>query len=256
MRINTLYRRKTRDLTFSTLLTTGTLIFSLTCARPARAEEEQKVEEVKETIAVSEIQSTPTATSLEKRDPRIPLYTTLRPSFGVQATGSLKAFGGKDINADQKGKPARALALEFEYQPPFIQAIGVVSLGLSANLFPIAAEAGLTPNTLSIWSGGGQIRYQARFFREQILVPMGGYEAEYMSYRFVSGVKSRVMAKGPFFGGYLLLNMFEPSAAAQMFATNGVTRTYLVAEYRTLKGSDANINLTGSSLYFGLRFEY
>ena len=222
----------------------------------ARAEDEIKNEFpaiISETPAEAE---EPSANTPKKRDLRVPLYTTLRPEFGFQATGSLKAFGAKDINPGQGGKPARAVALQLEYQPRFIQAIGVLGAGLSANLFPIASDAGLTPNVTSIWAGGAQIRYQARFFHEQILVPVGGYEVEYLSYRYVSLVKGRVLTQGPFFGGYLLLNMFEPTTAAEAFGNNGVKRSYAVVEFRNLKGSNADITIAGSSLYFGVRIEY
>jgi hypothetical protein len=64
------------------------------------------------------------------------------------------------------------------------------------------------------------------------------------------------MSQGVFFGGMLLLNYFEPSASAEFYITTGVTRSYLVAELRQYSANDSALSLSGSSLFFGLRFEF
>ncbi len=64
------------------------------------------------------------------------------------------------------------------------------------------------------------------------------------------------MVTGPFGGLMLLLNPLEPSAAAEGFLASGVSRTYLLAEFRALQASDDLISFSGASLHFGLRFEF
>ncbi len=54
----------------------------------------------------------------------------------------------------------------------------------------------------------------------------------------------------------LLLNFMEPSSAAEMYYSHGVSRSYLVAEMRNLAGTDANVTVSGSSYFFGLRLEF
>ncbi len=114
---------------------------------------------------------------------------------------------------------------------------------------------GLGSFTRQIFAPGAQVRYQARFFREQLLVPMAGYELRYARYLFPEA-QGALTAKGPFFGALLLMNFLEPDAATEAFIEHGVSRTYLVAELHLLSGNDATVSLAGRSLFFGLRFEF
>lgn len=195
------------------------------------------------------------AESRAQRNSRIPRYTLSRPSWGVQVTGAAKALGGKDLLGSQAGNPTRALQFSVEYQFPYLQTIGVLSLGPSAGIYPIFPGGTVTSTVASLWDVGGQVRYQARFFREQPLVPVVGYEARYLTYRFKDGPAGALMTQGPFFGGMFLLNIIEPSSAAEFYINTGVSRSYLVAEVRTISGSDNNINFSGATYFFGLRLE-
>src|SRR6185369_6864780 len=108
---------------------------------------------------------------------------------------------------------------------------------------------------------GGNVRYQFRYFREQIIVPVIGYSLEYMHYHFKqSGThaeqKGSIWVKGPIFGGWILLNAFEPRAAQQFYRNWGTLRSYLTYEAKKLSGENAPISINSFSHYIGLRFEF
>lgn len=186
----------------------------------------------------------------------IPAYQLARPTWGVSVTGSLGAIGNSAVSTATGEGLARAIELQGEYQFPFLQAIGVLSLGPSVALYPFTPTGSVTKAATSVWSAGGQVRYQARFFREQILVPMVGYEAQRLAYSFKDGNSGAAILQGPVFGGMLLLNIFEPSSASEFYIDQGVSRSYLVGEYKQLKGTDGVITVANASIFFGLRFEF
>jgi hypothetical protein len=195
------------------------------------------------------------------RTDRVPPYQRQQPELGFELATSLKALGTSTI-PETESSQIRALSLQLDYQPALFQKFGMLGLGGSLNGY-VLTDAGsfkLQKNGssfLGFWSVGAQLRYQARFFREQWVVPTVGYGAELWSYRLsTAGQGGRILATGPFFGAQLLLNFLEPSAASENYIANGISRTYLLAELRSLSGTDDPITLTGSSLFFGLRFEY
>jgi hypothetical protein len=204
----------------------------------------------------------PVSVASEHHLDRVPPYQLSRPNWGTQITYSAGALGGQDINASQAGNPMRAFAVEFEYQPSFLQNFGVLGIGPSAGLMPIAstgsilANTDIVPSTLSCWSVGGQISYQARYFREQPLVPFVGYNFQDFTYHFAAGPTGSVIASGPSFGLMFLMNILEPTAAAEFYIDHGISRSYLVAEMKSLSGTDANVSFSGQSYFFGLRLEY
>ncbi len=189
------------------------------------------------------------------RDYFTPLYQQQRPNWAVEIAGAAKALGPDTLFPGQTSQKLRGVALQFEFQPAFVQTFGILGFGPSLSLYP-ALGGGLTRNAIGIWSGGGQVRYQARFFKNQFLVPMVGYSAEQVTYSLASGTKGSFTAKGAFFGGMLLLNLLDPMTAAEMYVNQGVYRTYVLAEFRNLQGGDSDVALTGRSAFFGLRFEY
>jgi len=96
-----------------------------------------------------------------------------------------------------------------------------------------------------------------KYFRGQVLVPMGGYQFGYFSYNLPnSGLVGNFITQGPFFGAMLLLNPLEKDAASDMYFNYGISRTYLVGEYRLLSGGDANLSIRAGLIYAGLRFEF
>lgn len=188
------------------------------------------------------------------RDLGAPLYTYSRPQWALELLGSVYAFGGTALTSLQASSPADAIGIQFEYQPAFLQSLGVFGIGPSIFVYPFPGNA--TSGFFSVYAGGGQIRYQARYFREQPLVPMVAYAFEYFSYNFADGTQGSLLSQGPSFGLWLYLNFLEPSSANHAYMDGGIKRTYAVVELRNMSGKDSNISFSGSSIYFGLRFEF
>jgi len=194
-------------------------------------------------------------TSTHRRNTGIPLYHFHRPSWGFELATAYRVLDDNP-NIKAAGGNAYSVSIQAEYQPPFFQSLGVLGLGPSLAVYPITGGGGGATNSqLGIWSAGGQIRYQARFFREQILVPVAGYAAELITYHLSAGGDGRLTAKGPVLGAYLLLNSFDSEAAADFYVNSGITRSYLIAEYRNLTGSSDQLNATKGTVYVGLRLE-
>ena len=196
------------------------------------------------------------ATSAQQFDPRVPLYKQLRPRWGVEASTSMNAFGGNPSTPYGPTSKIWAVSLQLDYQPAWIQRFGVLSFGPSANVYPVLPPTDLTNGRFSIWSLGAQIRYQARYVREQILVPTVGYDIQSMSYGLNANKNGRTTIQGSFYGLMLLLNPLDPISAADFYGNYKIMRTYLVGEVRTLSSSDPVIAFSQPSAYFGLRLEY
>jgi hypothetical protein len=187
----------------------------------------------------------------QRPNPRIPRYHHSRPTWGAEITGSLKALGGADLIAN--GKSVNSLSFQFEFQPAFLQLIGVIGFGPS---FSVYRANGVTNKFVDFWGVGGQVRYQARYFRQQPIVPMAGYEIQHMRYKFSTGTDGFATAKGPFYGAWLLLNFLDPGAAAESYVESKISRTYAVFEFRDLRADTRDFSSAGKSIYFGLRFEF
>jgi hypothetical protein len=198
--------------------------------------------------------SSPSLSSV--KDSRIPAFTLTRPNWALQLSGTARAFAGQDVLADQQGRSVRAGSVSMSYQPGWFQGLGVFSLGLTGGLNYMSDSSSVLSRAWSIWQMGGEVRYQLRYFREQPLVPFLGYEAGLLSYRLQSGASGRPVVQGPVYGLMILLNFFEPDAAAEFYIRQGVSRTYLVAEAKSLTGSDSSISISGRTYFFGLRFEF
>jgi hypothetical protein len=191
---------------------------------------------------------------------RIPLYQRHRPEWAASLSAAPQAFGNQNPSASQTGSgDVLGFSLQWEFQPQVLQEFGVLGFGAGLQLYPVFPETEgveIAGSKTSNWSIGGQVRYQARFFREQILVPFAGFQLESLAYRYSGNQVARTTLQGPIFGGMLLLNALEPSAAGDIFSNHGISRSYLVAELRALTGGDSEIQIDGSSLFFGLRIEY
>ncbi len=187
-------------------------------------------------------------------------YDRERPNWALQVAYGPSALGtGGDLpgaNASEV-KNFRGVTLQTEWQPAFLQALGVIGLGPSAQVYPEIPKTTLSSNTIALWSVGFQARYQMKYFRGQWVVPMGGYSIESVQYN-VGGESGRFLAQGPFAGAFILLNPLEPSAAGEFYATTGVKRTYLVAEARLRTGSATGSGPTvgETAWFFGLRSEW
>lgn len=186
---------------------------------------------------------------------RIPPYQKHFPELAIELTTSFNAFGRQALVVEQGSHGIYAISLGMEYQPAFLQSIGVIGIGPYFTSYP-SFGASIAPSALSLLGVGAQIRYQARYFREQPIVPMVAYSGEYFNYEFNSGMKGHLVSSGPTVGAWLLLNFLEPRAAAQFYSNTGISRSYAVVEYRMLKGSNSDLAFSGGSYYVGLRIEY
>lgn len=207
--------------------------------------------------------ATETATSrrfapTEDFDPDIPGYQRTRPALALEIAVSPKAFEntfGAPSASATSAVNVRGVTLQFEYQPPFIQEYGVLGIGPTLGIYPVSPNDIVTRRPTGVLSVGGQVRYQLKLLREQPIVPMAGYQFEYVFYNLITA-QGRLPVTGPMVGAMLLLNWLEPSQAASFYAQQGVSRTYLVAEARFMKGSDSSVTLDGRNLFFGVRFEF
>lgn len=181
------------------------------------------------------------------------------PNFALQLTGSVKAFGGSTISPAQQGIKSGAMLIQLEYQPSFLQHFGIFSIGPSFGTYPTLGTAQgdekVTPGFFSITGIGGQVRYQLHYFNDQFIVPYASYEAQSLSYRINQGGSGRLTVAGGSGGLSLLLNRLAPSEAIDMKQDLGISRSYLVVEGKYLYGTDQNVRVSGTSVFFGLRFE-
>jgi hypothetical protein len=177
-------------------------------------------------------------------DPRVPPYSRLRPSWALALGASLKALGKVD-----QATP-KAFGLGFEYQPRWVQAIGVLGLGPSLSIYP---TNGLKLG--SLWSVGGLVRYQARFLYGQWIVPTVAYSIDRISYR-TDGASGFALQKALRLGAFLLLNPLDPDTAAESYTSLGVLRSYGFIEVTQPSGGDANVPVAARAILFGMRFEF
>jgi hypothetical protein len=198
------------------------------------------------------------------REAKVAAYKKAVPVWGAELTGSVNGLGSQPVSPIQGTIPARAFSIQADYQPPFIQQahLGVLGFGPSLAMYPIIqdlfniTQAKAVDNFASFWSWGGQVRYQARFFREQPLVPVASYQVQSLSYQFTGYNRYHTTLKGPTFGLWFLLNILDTTSAANFYNEGGVSRSYLIAELRQMSASDPQITVSGSSFYFGLRVEF
>ena len=175
------------------------------------------------------------STTTVKAEKHHPEYQLHRPNFGLALSMSPTAgiagatFAGADFESAM-----RSFQFQAEYQPAFLQAIGVLGIGACGTIYLPFKGPTTAPDPVAgiTWSAGGQIRYQFRYWREQWVVPTVSFGAEYMVYDLGGTTAGSLMLMYPGFGGMLLLNFIEPSAAAEGWATSGVSRSYLWGEAR------------------------
>jgi hypothetical protein len=175
--------------------------------------------------------------------------------------------GYYDTAANGSQTPANpsvsAIGIMFDYQPNFLKFFGIFDFGVSGAINPIFP----TPNNtvtglLAGATVGGQIRYQLNYFKNQPLIPIVGYFADWMTYGFTAlntsnqTINGAIVVKGPLVGAWLLLNWIEPSSSRDMYLNTGISRTYFTFEMRQMSGSSGTLTITGQTYLFGLRFEF
>jgi hypothetical protein len=190
-----------------------------------------------------------------------PSYKDEFPTMGFSLGVAPNAFNGHQLAPQQNGEGARGLELLLDWQPRFLQGFwGLVDFGPYVTIYPIntsifAAMDGTTKSLFSVWEPGAQIRYQARFVREQFLVPVFAYGISTLHYAFGSPTATTTgsYTMSNFTGGaWLLLSTFSNESAADFYDNWGVSRSYLTFEYRNMVGG----GITLGSIFFGLRMEF
>ncbi len=200
----------------------------------------------------------PSGSSTTRASRRTPLYEREKPNWGVDIHGSLAALGATSpAPADTtEAYETRNFGLGFEWQPKFFQSMGVLSIGPSFNLYIVEPMGDFVDGPLSIASLGGSIKYQFNYFHAQPFVPFVGYEVQVIRYRFIEPYPTGITTSTGFtFGGLLLLNWMEPSAAHSLWSDTGIKRSYLVGEVKTMTAGEPALSIDGSAIYFGLRLE-
>ncbi len=206
-------------------------------------------------------------TSTKKWDRSVPLYEREPPHFGWDVHGSMQAWGKSikspelDTNGNATGNINETdvvnFGLGFEWEPEFLQSIGVVSLGPSFNLYTMQPGGDLTDNAFSVYSLGFSAKYQLNFMRGQWVVPFVGFESQLIHYSFNDADVGSgwTTAVGPTFGALIALNWMEPSSAHNLFTETGIKRSYLVGEIKQLTAGEDLLSTDGIAIYFGLRLE-
>lgn len=187
----------------------------------------------------------------------IPAFEYTRPKWGTQISGvgSALPYNGSEASLAQNG--FWGLSFQMDYQPPFLQSIGVLAIGPTLNLYPTTTRKNsLVKHAFGVWSPGAQVRYQFKYFRSQPLVPIVGYSAEWVQYSLPDQGRGRFLARGWTAGLAFLLNVLDMNSAGGFYVNYGVSRSYLIAEYKRMEGGDDAFKTSGGSAFLGLRIEY
>jgi hypothetical protein len=190
----------------------------------------------------------------------IPTYEQSRPKWGFGISGGTNAGSNQSLSTQNGEEVIRVnhFDLNIEYQPVAIQDIGVIGIGGTFGMHPYYTE---DVDRLAV-SVGGLVRYQARFFEGQVLVPVVGFAVE----RWKTSYENLgFMAAGPLGGVWLYLSGIDKRAANSLYRKYGVSRTYIVAEVKSLGGGTDETNETGGrvgdsiegeSYHAGFRLEF
>ena len=210
--------------------------------------------------AASAAQSEPMAEPAPKKpkkDYSVPFYQQKRPRWALELSAAGRsALGSSSAVSTADPGGIRGFQFQAEYQPEWFQALGVLGVGVSGALYLTSPAKAVTDSLAGLLSYGYQFRYQARFIRNQWIVPFAGYRGQWVRYGLKNDVSGTLGANGAFFGGMILLSAFDEGSAAELYANMGISRVYLLAESRSFDASDASLTLSGSSYFFGLRFEF
>lgn len=179
------------------------------------------------------------------------------PQWALQLSGAPDGMGTQSLtqNSDATAR-LYGISTQLDFQPMVLQFLGVIGAGPILTAYPVGSRSNTSKSTLMYaWSGGGQIRYQARFWERQILVPNASYSVEGLNYRLRSGEGKVILSRGPSLGFSLLLNTFDYLSSREFFSNYGISKTFMTAEYRIRDASDSFVSLQERSFHLGIRFE-
>ncbi|MBU6375875.1 MAG: procyclic acidic repetitive family protein [Bdellovibrionales bacterium] len=192
-----------------------------------------------------------------KKDYSVPFYQQKRPNWALEISAAARSGLG-NLSSISSADPSgiRSFQIQGEFQPQWFQLLGVLGIGGSGALYLTSPTNAVTQSLAGLLSYGYQARYQARWIRNQWVVPFVGYRGKVLRYQLKNDLAGTLSTQGVFYGGMILLSALDEASAAEMYANMGVSRVYLLAEASSLEGSDSNITLKGSTYFFGLRFEF
>jgi len=182
-------------------------------------------------------------------------YDKHRPNFALGLGGVL---GGQGTYINNKGQEERlkmhSFDLSAEYQPAFLQGMGVLGVGPTVGL-PQMTYDSATKEVQNAYYFGGQVRYQFRYVRGQVLVPMISYMYQRWNLVTTNGT-DEFSVHGPAAGLWLYLNFLDNQTAKDLYQGYGVARTYAYFEVRKLEGSGVRTRIFGVTYNTGIRFEF
>ena len=153
-----------------------------------------------------------------------------------------------------------SIAANYEFQPISIQKYqkyGILSLGLALTFFHkhenngIKYFTGLGTN----FAFGARARYQFKYKKNQILVPSFSYEYQKLKY-FINNQHGWGSLSGISLELWLLLNTIDQKKSDGLYKSTSINNVYLTVELRNASASGENLDLSDSSIYWGLRFEF
>ena len=186
-------------------------------------------------------------------------YNHFRPQWGVGLNSSPVGMGDKNFSLPTNENLAlNSFYLNLDYQPSFFQSYGVFSVGMLGSVqTPKLVNDSSKPGLIYLWSVGGDVRYQARYFDHQFIVPMVSYSVESLNYKLRTNSKGRLISRGPTFGVWILLNYFDPGNGKDFFYDYGIARSYLTFEIKNSSGTNLDgASTSEQSYYCGIRFEF
>lgn len=212
--------------------------------------------------------------------PEITLDDTGKPSsafalrIGPYRPDNLMPAEAPVVYADVFGTtPATMFNLDFEWQPVRVRYLGTLAVGASIGYAQKRGTAlredngDLSPSsereTLQVVPASVDLTYRMNLFDNQVLVPYGGAGVDYWYFinstevgdRSTRGAKTGWHWRA---GGQLLLDVFEPRAAGNLYRSWGIHNTYLFGEYRISRVSDfgePGFDLSDRTWFAGLMIE-
>ena len=149
-----------------------------------------------------------------------------------------------------------SIQLYGEYSLPW-QKLGIWSIGPHIGSFPLYAPNTPIPypeyeNALM----GLALRYQFKYFPNQLLVPTAAIEWEFYRVQVTDTTPVTGADLGFSLGMMINLGFLDEGTARNAFDTLGLLRTYLTLELRSANISNSVFSLTGSYWFTGVRFEF
>jgi hypothetical protein len=217
---------------------------------------EPVIDAMSEAVPVTEPPVNDSGTSVQQfKKIAIPSYRDAHPQFGVEVTFAPNTFT-RAPQIQQSDITITSFTLGLEYQPPIVQKLGVFGIGATTGLYMVSPAGTLTANGADFYSYGGQVRYQAKFLQDQVVVPFIGYGVEYFRYHFTNSSVQDFNRSGPLVGLMFSTAILDRQAMQELYQDWGVSRAYALVELRGSSSGDETIPTNPKTWFFGLRVEF